>query len=263
MSEWNASSYHQQSTLQETLANEQLQRLTLEGSERVLDLGCGDGKITAEIAQRLPRGSVLGVDPSRNMIAFATSNFGPTVQPNLRFEVADARSLPYRSEFDLLVSFNALHWVPDQDAALRSIHGALKPSGRALLRFVPEGPRKCLENVIEEVRQSPRWTAFFAGFQRPYVHFTPAEYRGLAERQGLRVLRMDTEDRAWDFTTHQAFMAFCRATFVEWTRRLPEADGDAFITDVLDRYRAVAADRPEEASTFKFYQMEVVLTPAT
>jgi hypothetical protein len=71
---------------------------------------------------------------------------------------------------------------------------------------------------------------------------------------------MDTEDRAWDFKTHLAFMAFCRATFVEWTRRLPDADWDAFITDVLDRYRSVAADRPEEANTFKFYQLEVVLT---
>ena len=89
MAEWNASEYNRQSSLQAALAEEQLGRLTLEGSERVLDVGCGDGKITAEIAARVPRGSVLGVDPSENMIAFAARHFGPATHPNLRFEVAD------------------------------------------------------------------------------------------------------------------------------------------------------------------------------
>src|SRR6516165_7644867 len=100
MTEWNASEYHRQSSLQQVMAEEQLGLLTLEGGERVLDVGCGDGKITAEIAGRLPRGSVLGVDPSHDMIAFASSHFGAPVRANLRFEVGDVRRLPYRHEFD-------------------------------------------------------------------------------------------------------------------------------------------------------------------
>src|SRR5271166_182017 len=113
MTEWNASDYNHISTLQEVMAEEEIGRLKLDGAERVLDVGCGDGKVTAAIADRVPRGSVLGVDPSHNMIAFAASHFGATVRANLRFEVADARRLPYRCEFDLVVSFNALHWVPE------------------------------------------------------------------------------------------------------------------------------------------------------
>src|SRR5262245_54755780 len=172
MTEWHASDYHRQSGLQQAMAEEQLARLTLSGSERVLDVGCGDGKITAEIAARVPRGSVLGVDPSHDMIAFASGRFAPPAHANLRFEVADARRLPYRDEFDLVVSFNALHWVPEQDAALGSIRAALKPTGRALLRMVPAGQRESLEDVIEEVRQRPRWAAYFPLFQKPHVHFT-------------------------------------------------------------------------------------------
>jgi trans-aconitate 2-methyltransferase len=175
--------------------------------------------------------------------------------------VADARRLPYRDEFDLAVSFSALHWVPEQGEALGSIRAALKPGGRALLRMVPAGRRECLEDVIEEVRQRPRWVGSFAGFRRPYVHFTPEEYRTLAERAGFRVVRLDVEDKAWDFKTREAFAAFARATFVEWTQRLPEGEWAAFIGDVLDRYQSVAADSPQEANTFKFYQMEVELTP--
>src|SRR5262249_10200630 len=151
------SDYFRESTLQQTMADEQLARLRLQGSERILDVGCGDGKITAQIAGRVPDGSVLGVDPSPDMIAFAAQHFGPPASVNLRFEVADARSLTYREEFDLVVSFNALHWVPEQAAALRSIHAALKPGGRAQLRFVPNGSRECLEDVIEETRTDARW----------------------------------------------------------------------------------------------------------
>jgi trans-aconitate 2-methyltransferase len=262
MTEWQASDYHRQSSLQQAMAREQLGRLTLDGGEQVLDVGCGDGKVTAEIAARVPRGSALGVDPSRDMIAFASSRFGPAAQANLRFEAGDARHLPYRDEFDLVVSFNALHWVPEQDAALGSIRVALKAGGRALLRMVPSGQRESLEAVIEEVRQRARWAGNFAGFRRPYAHFTPDEYRALCEQAGFRVLRLQVEDRAWDFKTRAAFVAFAQATFVEWTGRLPKSERDSFIADVLDRYQSVAAGSPEEASTFKFYQMEVELAPA-
>src|SRR5438105_9185649 len=125
MTEWDAAEYFRRSSVQEAMAQEVLARLDLKGWERVLDVGCGDGKITAEIASRIPRGSVVGVDPSRDMISFAQSHFGPATRPTLRFEVADARCLPFQDEFDLVVSFNALHWIPDEDAALSSIHSAL------------------------------------------------------------------------------------------------------------------------------------------
>jgi trans-aconitate methyltransferase len=262
MTEWHAEDYHRESGLQQAMAQEQLGRLTLDGGERILDVGCGDGTVTAEIAARVPRGSVLGVDPSRDMIAFASTRFGPPAHPNLLFDVADACRLTYRDGFDLVVSFNALHWVLDQGAALASIRAALKSEGRALLRFVPNGPRESLEDVIEEVRQRARWAESFAGFRRPYVHFSPEEYRELAEQAGFRVVRMHVDDKAWDFKTRESFVAFARATFVDWTQRLPEGDWDAFIGEVLDRYQAVAADSPRDANTFKFYQMEVELVSA-
>src|SRR5262249_45086343 len=162
----------------------------------------------AEIAARVPQGSVLGVDPSHDMIAFASSRFGPPAHANLRFEVADARRLPYWNEFDFVVSFNALHWVLEQEAALASIRAALKPGGRSLLRLVPSGPRESLEDIIEEVRQRARWAGNFGGFRRPYVHFTPEAYRALAEQAGHRVVGLCVEDKAWDFKTREAFVAF-------------------------------------------------------
>src|SRR5262245_56695038 len=141
MTEWNAPGYARQSALQKWLADECLATLDLGSAKRVLDVGCGDGKITAEIAGKLPAsGSVLGVDPSTRMIEFARAQFAAR-SANLAFETGDARNLSFREQFDLIVSFNALHWVPEQRAALQSIRAALVPEGRAVLQFVPQGER--------------------------------------------------------------------------------------------------------------------------
>ena len=261
MTDWQANDYFHHSALQESMAQEQLSQLHLDGNESVLDVGCGDGKITAQIAGRVPHGSILGIDPSPAMITFATRHFGTIANPNLRFAVADVRHLTYKNQFDLVISFNALHWVPQQQEALRSIHAALKPNGKAQLRLVPEGSRKSLEDVIEQVRSGPRWAPNFVGFEKPFAHFTPAEYRLMAEQAGFRVQKLNVADKSWDFTSRPLFEAFCRATFAEWTQHLPESDWSAFITEVLDRYQTIAAESPQENHTFKFYQMEVELLP--
>jgi trans-aconitate 2-methyltransferase len=263
MTEWNAPGYARVAGLQEAMAAEVLSLLDLKGTERVLDLGCGNGKVTAEIAARVPEGRVVGVDSSADMIAFALSHYGPTVRANLRFETGDVRRLLFREEFDLVVSFNALHWIPEQDEALRSIRSAMKPGGLAQLRLVPAGKRKSLENVIEETRLSSSWIRYFQEFHDPYLHLTPEQYGALAERNGLHIRRIHTEDKAWDFKTRSAFLAFGSVTFVEWTKFLPESERLAFVTDVLDRYQPVATDQPGEENTFKFYQMDVTLRPVS
>jgi len=257
MSEWNAAEYACGSQLQEAMADEALALLDLKGVERVLDVGCGDGRITAGIAARVPGGSVTGVDPSPDMVNFASRHFASVT--NLAFELGDARSLRYRNEFDLVVSFNALHWIPDQDKALASIRAAMLPGGRALIRLVPAGERKSLELVVEETRLAARWASFFRGFEDPYLRLSPEQYAEVAQRNGLRVLRLHTEDKTWDFGSRAAFFAFCSMGFGAWTRRLPTAEVPAFIDDVLDRYQRVTDDRPGDAKTFRFYQMDVTL----
>jgi ubiquinone/menaquinone biosynthesis C-methylase UbiE len=110
------------------MATEQLARVSLGPRDRLLDIGCGNGKITAAIADRIPEGSVLGVDPSQNMIDFARANYGTEAHPNLHFDLGDARSLPYRHEFDQIVSqYRALpgpNWSSQHgfDARIVALH---------------------------------------------------------------------------------------------------------------------------------------------
>jgi trans-aconitate 2-methyltransferase len=195
------------------------------------------------------------------MIDFARKHF-VAGRANLTFEVGDATWLAYREAFDLAVSFNALHWVLDQAAALRGIRDALRPGARALLQLVPQSERKCLEDVLEETALSPRWSGRFADYRRPYLHLPPDVYRQLAEQAGLRVDRVDVVLEAWDFGSRDGFAEFGNVTFVEWTRRIPDADKAAFIGDVLDRYRRVGDGSAADAAVFHFYQMRVALRRA-
>jgi trans-aconitate 2-methyltransferase len=259
MTEWNASEYARISALQAAMAEEVLSLLDLKGTEQILDVGCGNGKTTAEIAARVPRGGVVGVDASADMIGFAAAH--SDLHSNLKFAVADARNLPYQHRFDLVVSFNALHWIPDQDQALSSIHSALKPEGLAQLRLVPKADRKSLEDVIEETRLTPRWSEYFKRFRDPYLHLTADQYGNLAEHNDFEVRHKRVEAKAWDFQSRSAFLTFGSVTFVEWTQHLPETQRLAFATDVLDRYQQVAADAPGEEHFFRFYQMDITLSP--
>ncbi len=81
----------------------------------------------------------------------------------------------------------------------------------------------------------------------------------LALRCGFQVQRLDVKDKAWDFKTRDAFVAFGLATFVEWTRCIPQSEWPTFICEVLDLYETFAADGPQDANTFKFYQLELLL----
>ena len=260
MTEWDAAAYAKMSGLQKAMAAQVLPLLELRGNEHVLDVGCGEGKITALIASRVLGGEVLGVDPSRDMIAFASSHFG--TQSNLRFEVADARALAFTDAFDLVVSFNALHWVPDPDPALHSIRSALKPDGRAQLRMVTAGSRQSLESVVEDVRQSPRWQGYFTGFSDPYLRLTADRYVAAAGCNGLRAVRVRTRDETWNFESRAAFHTFCAVGLVAWTQRLPETERTAFVDDVLDRYRSLTGDPAGAETTFKFYQTDFTLVPS-
>jgi trans-aconitate 2-methyltransferase len=137
----------------------------------------------------------------------------------------------------------------------------MKPDGMAQLRLVPRGERKSLENVLEETRLSAAWSSYFQEFRDPYLHLTPEQYAAAAERNGLLVRRLQVHDKAWDFKSREAFQAFGSVTFVEWTKLLPEDQKPAFVRDVLNRYKNEVCTHPGEENVFKFYQMDIVLSP--
>jgi trans-aconitate 2-methyltransferase len=257
---WSGADYARHSSLQAAMADEVLSKLVLRGDEQLLDVGCGDGKLSARIAARLPQGAVLGVDASADMVAFARQQFGAAA--NLRFEVVDARRLNFAAAFDRVVSFNALHWVPQQADALRGIRAALKPQGQAQLRLVTRAALTSLEEVAEAVRREPAWAPHFAGFSDPYLRLDALQYGELAAQMGLKTISSHSEMKRWDFGSEQAFFGFCNAGFGAWTQVLPEDRRGDFVRAVMQRYESLIDAAFGERHCFHFMQTDLLLAPA-
>ncbi len=249
---WNGAEYRRVSSLQEWLADRALDGVDLTGAGSVLDIGCGDGRITAQLADRLPDAVVVGIDPSPGMLAVAPSG------RRIGFCLADATRLPFHEAFDVVVSFNALHWVMDQAGALRQVASALHPCGRAFLVLVCAGPRPSLEHVAMDVTVAPAWRSDFAGFSAPFRHPDPRTYQDLAEAAGCRVVDLRVDDLSWDFGSAEEFRRWATVGFDAWTSRLPAGATEAFMTDVMTAYRAVTGS----PSTFRFMQLTTHLTRA-
>jgi trans-aconitate methyltransferase len=150
-----------------------LDLLAPQPGERILDLGCGTGHLTAQIAER--GAHVLGLDLSADMIREAQRNF-----PALEFRVADATNFAPPEPQNAVFSNAVLHWVHPPEAAVRSIAAALRPGGRFVAEF---GGRGCVAHVIDAVNQA------LVGIDLARQWFFPSvgEYAPILERHGFEV----------------------------------------------------------------------------
>lgn len=257
MPAWDGREYAEVSALQRMLAGQALAGLDLAGDERLLDVGCGDGYVTLDLARRVPHGSVVGVDASPRMVETAASRAVPD-GASVRFLVADARDLPFSGEFDVVVSFNALHWVPEQRRALAAIAHTLRPGGRAVVQMVCANARPSIEDVEMTVTRRPEWARYFEDFAAPYIHPDPDAYPALAASAGLTVADLRTWDVEWDFGSRDDFTRWCRVGSTDWTGRLAPDRADRFAAEVVGAYEEVVG-RP---GLFRFTQMRAELRAA-
>ncbi|MDE2010110.1 MAG: class I SAM-dependent methyltransferase, partial [Candidatus Omnitrophica bacterium] len=157
---WNAQDYAKHSSAQAQWADELIIKLGLKGHESLLDIGCGDGKISAKISRTLPKGRVLGIDASPDMIDLAIKNFPPDKYPNLAFMQMDAASISLSENFDIAFSNAVLHWIEDQVAVLKGVKTVLKADGKILFQM---GGKGCADEVIQIVNKTtslPAWQKY-------------------------------------------------------------------------------------------------------
>jgi trans-aconitate methyltransferase len=228
---WDAADYAKSSSAQQKWARELIAKLNLTSSERVLDLGCGDGKVTAELAALAA--SVVGVDNSPEMVALAESTHQAA---NLRFLQADARSLPFTDEFDVVFSNATLHWVKDHTPVLAGIRRALTPGGRILLQMGGYGNAAQVVTAVDEVRSRPQWATYFDGFEFPYGFYAPEEYHGWLLEAGLTPVRVELIPKNTPHADRAAFEGWFRTTWIPYTQRVPEPQRQAFVTEVVNTY---------------------------
>src|SRR5258706_6677443 len=184
---WNAADYAANSAVQQTWARELIAKLNLRGDEHVLDVGGGDGKVTAEIARAVPRGSVTGVDASPQMIEFAKKTFPAAKFSNLRFRAMDARKIKFERRFDLVFSNAALHWVDDHQKILHGISAVLKPGGRLVVSCGGKGNAQDVFVALRPEIRLKRWREFFRRMPTPYFFYAPGDYEKWFPEIGFQI----------------------------------------------------------------------------
>jgi trans-aconitate 2-methyltransferase len=250
MTEWSGEEYASISDLQRSMAEEAAASLDFAGDETVLDIGCGDGHVTRALSGRVPAGFVVGVDPSHGMLTEAARHHqdGPSAPAFVR---ADVRHLPFTERFDVAVSFNALHWVPQQLQALTQISSVVCRGARLLIQMVCASERPSVEAVAMTVCERPRWAPRFSAFTAPFVHVDPATYGDVAAEAGLTLTSIDVAERQWDFGSREHFARWCAAGSAAWTDLLTIDERPEFIDELVNSYEPVAG-RP---GLFLFTQM--------
>ena len=216
---WNADDYAKNSSAQQVWARELLLKLALRGDESVLDIGCGDGRITAEIAHQIPNGNVIGVDSSHDMIALARKNFPAERHSNLLFERIDARSLPFKEQFDIVFSNAALHWIKDHKPVISGIKNSLKPNGRMLLQMGGKRNAESILSVLENIITETNWNQYFSGFAFPYGFHDPQMYQLWLNEAYLKPIRIELIPKDMSYKNKDGLAGWIRTTWLPYTDR--------------------------------------------
>lgn len=227
-----AKGYNKNSSLQWQWAVEALEKYPWTGSERVLDLGCGDGKVTALISKECTQGIVVGYDISPNMITFASSLFRKDTFNNLLFQEGDIATLPFQGQFDLAVAFCSLHYVVEHTKALTAIHKSLSPSGK-LLFVGPGRDSTSVANISETLIQTAKWAPYFPSFKQQRVYYTKDEYIALLREIGFEPVYFDLTHDKVTFANKQALISWLRP-IINYISHLSKELQDDFLADLAE-----------------------------
>jgi trans-aconitate 2-methyltransferase len=238
---WNAEDYAKNSSAQLQWARELILKLPLQGHESVLDIGCGDGKVSAQLALSVKNGNVVGIDQSEDMIGRATEMFPSDKYPNLSFLRMDATDIQLPWRFDIAFSNATLHWVKDHLTVLRGVRSCLKAGGRILLQMGGRGNAADVFLAIETVIRSPQWAQHFRAFTPPYYFYGPEKYEEWLPVSGFRAVRVELIQKDMRHQGVDGLLGWLRTTWFPYTDRLPVELRNAFLAEVVSTYMAAHA----------------------
>jgi trans-aconitate 2-methyltransferase len=188
--DWDAASYERMSGPLEAMGRDVLDRLDLRGDERVLDAGCGTGRVTAALLERVPRGEVVAVDGSAAMVEAARGRLGDSVE----FRVADLLDLALDRPVDAILSTATFHWIADHDRLFAHLLTLLKPSGQLVAQCGGAGNVAALKAAAERVGEREPFAAALAGWPGPWNFASTTD-------TAQRLLRLGWLD-VWTWSQH-------------------------------------------------------------
>ena len=203
--EWDAETYHRVADNQEEWGREVMARLELEGDETVLDAGCGSGRVTKLLAERLPRGRVVGVDGSSAMIDEARSNLAE-LDDRIELLVADLTELELDDPVDAAFSNATFHWIADHDRLFSRLAGALRPGAALEAQCGGEGNVTEWTRAVMAIEGDQRFAAYFRGMDDTWNFASVGDTEMRLKRSGFDVGRVWLEKRTYEPPDPRAYV---------------------------------------------------------
>ena len=227
---WDASAYHRVSGPQVEWALKVLERLPLRGDETVLDAGCGSGRVTRLLLERLPRGHVVAVDSAASMVEHARRTLDPERSTIVE---ASLTELVLDQQVDAVFSNAVFHWIADHDALFARLHAALRPGGRVVAQCGGQGNIERVHRAAGEVASEDPFAPYMADWQGPW-NFAGAEETAMRlERAGFTDVKTWLEP--YPVTPDDPIMFMRTVCLGPHLERLPEGLRDAYVEAVRDR----------------------------
>jgi trans-aconitate 2-methyltransferase len=227
---WDGAAYDRLSTPMERLGREVLDRLEVRGDETVLDAGCGSGRLTQLLIERVPDGRVIGVDQSASMIDAARRRLGAAAD----LRVADLVGLDLDGErVDVVFSTATFHWIADHDALFASLRAALRDGGRLVAQCGGTGNIATVHAAAGETAAREPFRPHFAGWTGPWNFATPQETERRLRAAGFRAVRCWLAERPVEPDDPREYLrAINLGVHLE---RLPADLHEPFLDAVLER----------------------------
>jgi trans-aconitate 2-methyltransferase len=225
--DWDAVTYDEISTPQQRWAAEQLDRLELAGDEAVLDAGCGSGRVTLELLERVPRGTVYAVDAAPSMVAHAQRALGDRATALCQ----DIAELALPEPVDLIFSNATFHWVPDHDLLFAALYRNLKPGGRLVAQCGGRGNIESVRIAAERSMARAPFAPYFSGWPRPWTYAEAGETADRLERAGFLEIETWLQERPTPMPDGRRFLE--TVCLVRHLDPLPPDLRAEFVDDVM------------------------------
>lgn len=227
---WPAKIYEINSNFQFINAIDELDKYRFSGREQILDIGCGDGKITESIAKKLSSGHITGIDSSQEMITLAKKRYQKNNKIN--FVIQDANQICCINKYDLIVSFACLHWIAKKYILLKKIYSALRENGTVLLDLYPK--HENLWDPINEVTNSVKWKKYFNNFIDPHINYHIIDYKRLCSESGFKIINISEEIKYSYFDDIRQMMDFL-ISWLPHSERIPNELRDNYIYEICNK----------------------------
>lgn len=233
--EWKSADYHRLSDPQfgwGVKVLKKLQVFPLRGDERVLDAGCGSGRVTAELLKAFPRARVTAVDASQNMVDEARKTLA-TFTDRVAVERMDLLDLAAEQSFDVVFSTAVFHWIKDHQKLFNNLFRSLRPGGLLLAQCGGGANLKRLRDRTDQATALPEFAPYFQNWQKIWEYPTPEVTAERLQRAGFADVHTGLEQAPATLPDEQTFRAFCATiTLGPYIQRLPDELQDRFLDPI-------------------------------